>query len=251
MNTQCEMDSKAGTSRKKNNHQLQTIISKSASSLLIAITGLSLMSFDLQHDNAQSGDTNTSANTELVYLNADCCAAETLKPVKPAIGPKKASISFSSDHADISKADAENEHNFAAEEKERSIWSMNRSRSFAKADKEAVLNFHTSRLYPEASFATKADAQAIKAFGETLLQQSANVAIAGADAEAHNRFWKDNFSITLQYATVAADAEMQKKFADALVPYIAYPSAEAIRKADAELISNQQALIQTATVAIK
>ncbi len=251
MKTQREMDSKAGTSKNEIRTQLKKMISKSASSLLIAMAGFGMMSFDLQDERISHADTNVNTNTELAYVDTECCAAETIKPSKTVIGPKKATISFNASKTEVYKADAEHARNFAAEEKERRVWSMNLASSRAKADNEAVFNFRMSTLYPEVNTAADADAQMIRMFGEDLLQQSARLAIANADAEAHNKFREENFSITLQYATADADAGMLKMFEDAIFPYITYPSAAAIASADAEVMSNQEASVKNATIAIK
>lgn len=241
MKTQREMDSKAGVPK----NQLKKMISKSAFSLLIAMAGFGLMSFDLQDENNLHADTNVNTATELVQNHTnDCCAAETTAPAKTAIGPKKANISFAAE-VEVRRADLEHVRNFVKEEKER------RLSIFSRADAEALLNFKMSMLYPEAGSAAAADAQMIRMFGEDLLQQSAKLAIANADAEAHNKFRDENFTITLQYTTADADAGMLKMFEDANFPYIAYPSATAIANADAEVMSNQEAAVKNATIAIK
>lgn len=237
MKTQREMDSKAGTSKNEISAKLKNVISKTASSLLIAMAGFGMMSFDLQDESINHTDTNVNTNTELVSTD-NCCAAEVIKPV---IGPKKTMISFTENRVEMQKADAEHARNFAAEEKEMSMWGMNLATARAKADRESVYNFRMSMLYPQAIDAAATDAQVYRMFGEDILQQSAKLAVVNADTEALNKFWKENCTISVKYATTAADAGMVKMFTDAMLPYIAYPSATAIANADAEMVSNHTA----------
>lgn len=247
METQREMDSKAGTRKNEISVTLKKTISKIASSLLIAMAGFSMMSFDLQDDSIHYADTNVNTNTVLASTN-DCCAAEVVTPV---IGPKKGLISFTNSKAEMEKADAEHVRNFAAEEHERKIWGTSLSAIRATADKEAVYNFTTNMLYPEANVAAAADAQVIRLFGEDLLQLAAKLAITNADAEAQDNFWKENCTINVQLSAKSADEGMVKMFADSLMSYITYPSPTTIAGADAEVVGNYEASLKTATIAIK
>lgn len=226
MKNQFEREPNAGVPENESGIQQKKITGRSAFSLLIIMAGLSMMSF-VQDENTVHRDANVNTGTAPAYTHTrNCCTAET-------VNPAEAAISFTAASIQMHNADLEHVRNFAAEEKERRIWSMNLVSSRAKADNEALFNFSMSMLYPEAGIAAAADAQMIRTFGEDLLQQEAKMAIAGADAEAQNKFRDDNFTINMHYATADADAAMLKIFEDDNYPHIAYPSAAAIASAAA------------------
>ncbi len=234
MKTQRVMDSKAGTSKNEISVKLKNIISKSASSLLIAMAGFGMMSFNQEDNVVNQIDTNLT-QAELAVNTDNCCATEV---AKPAIGPKKATISFTASQVEIHKADVENARNFIKEEKERRVWGMNLEKSFAKADNEIKVNFRMSMLYPEKETAKATDAKMNRMFEEEILRQAAHAAIEAADRQVYNNFWKDNFSISVPVTATSADVAMHKAFEDAIFPYISYPSKLTVASADAEVASN-------------
>ncbi|MBX3240745.1 MAG: hypothetical protein KIT80_00085 [Chitinophagaceae bacterium] len=251
MKSKREMDSKAGTSKNENSIvMLKNMISKSASSLLIAMAGFGLMSFSQDDTAISNADTNLNANTEVVALvnNDNCCATEL---VKPADEGKKSVIKFRGTQKSALNADLENFRNFIAEIKENRTWGGSLAKIRASADEEAFYNFRTSMLVPAADIAKAADTRMIAIFEEEILLQSAYSAVMKADAEAFNSFWADNFSITVPRPTIADDAKMFEAFEDSIFPRITLPSAAQIALADTEVVSNLEASLKQDNIAVK
>lgn len=251
MTQKSEMGSKAGISKKA-----KSIISKSASMLLIAMAGFSMMSFTQDDVVVNNNDTNLNLAKQTavaVNITEDCCSAQVF--AKPGDEIKKIQVLSQSAAKSVLKADVENSKVFVAEAKERMLWSMSLSDARKKADSEVAFNFQLSRLYPEASVKLAADAEMINQF-ETKSIADATVKatnyIAQADAAIFNSFMTEHFSIKVANAAAQADKEMVRAFEKANLPFISTPTLAAATQADAEVINNYEAASKViTTIAVK
>lgn len=253
MKQMSEMGSKAGILQKA-----KLMISKSASMLLIAVAGFSMMSFTQDDVIAYTSDTNLNQVNHKVTVNIaeECCASTAV--VKP--GDEFSKIEMISHKAvrKILTADVENSKVFVAEAKERMLWSLSLSDAFRKADKEAAFNFQLSKLVPDVHAIAVADEDMHNQF-EAYLRSQVNfnsAFLAGnADAAAINNFVAENFTVNMTAdakKVLAADAEMISAFEKANLPSISLPYQLMAAQADAEMHSNQAAAASMeATIAVK
>lgn len=248
MKRKSEPDSKAGTSRKEKIETFKNVFSKSASMLLIMMTGLSAMSF-VQDDSFVSGsDTNQSA-AKVKHVVAEkanpvdetCClapASNTENLVHTAYF-----ISTPGKKA-MYKADKETIVTFISEAKERRIWSMNKKVAAKEADGEMHFNFQLSAMYPSFNMVTEAD----KEMSSHFVDEIVNIAAFGADVaskadkEVASNFISANLPVNVAKPSAdriaRADAEIITAFQAASRVFISIPSAAAIQKADQEIIQN-------------
>lgn len=254
MKQKSENDSKAGI-QQKNTKVLKNLFSKSASMLLIAMAGFGMMSFT-QDDEVLQGDTNLNLAKQTaavaVNINEACCAVQASKPGDDV---KKSLIRVIASPKTILNADVENFNAFIAEEQERRMWSMNLATARKNADNEINFNFQLSRLYPEATAQSIADAQMETLFEEEVIK-AASFNARGyqvkADVEMERHFLTEHFSIKLASATQPADQEMAAAFEKANQLLISVPSRLVAAQADAEVKKNYEAAVKAlSTVAVK
>jgi len=251
MTRKSKMDAKAGNNPQENHPLFKTVISKTASMLLVAIMGLSTMSF-VQDDSFVTGsDTNQStinkrdieiAREETVALN--CCATNTANP-----GDEVKNVFYISTPGKkaIYKADKETIVTFIKEAKSRRVWSMDIKEARKKADAEMNFNFQLSKMYPSVVTATVADEQMTDSFLREAVLQSADVTkkySLQADQEIADHFVTNNLSATMTKPSVQlladADAAIKAAFDKANEPYISLPSQIAVQAADQEMMQRHQ-----------
>lgn len=253
MKQMSEMGSKAGILQ-----QAKLMISKSASFVLIAMAGFSMMSFTQDDVIAYASDTNLNQVNHKVTVNMaeECCAATAV--VKP--GDEFSKIEMISHKAvrRILTADVENSKVFVAEAKERMLWSLSLSDAFRKADNESAFNFQLSKLVPDVNAIAVADEDMHMQF-ESYLRSQVNfysgVQAVNADVAAITNFVAENFSISAfadARKVLSADAEMISAFEKANLPFISVPSQLTAAQADAAMHSNQAAAASVeTTIAVK
>lgn len=264
MKRKSEVDSKAGTAQKENSTMvLKSLISKSASMLLIAMAGYGMMSFTQDDTSVNSIDTNVSAKKEksiesAKFLAADenCCAAIITKPGDEI--KKTSTISMPGAKA-ILNADRENAVKFITEVKNRSLYSMDIADAKEKADREMSFNFQVSGMFPSVEVAHMADLQMINHFTDEIVLKSTVFAgkyVNDADAEMSANFITENLALQLvkpsEKLIVQADAEISNAFEKVNFPSISLPSQHTAVVADMEMIQHYETEIKvTRTVATK
>lgn len=259
MTPKSKMDAKAGNNPKENK-LFKTAISKTASMLLVAILGMSTMSFVQDDSFATGSDTNQSAinkreikitKEEAVAIN--CCVTNTINPGDET---KNAFYISTPGKKAIYKADRETIVSFIRESKSKRIWSMDIETAREKADAEMNFNFQLSKMYPSIVAAAVADQQMMNSFLDGAVLQSAAFTkkySVRADEEIADQFVTANLSATMTKppAQLVADADMAIKaaFDKANRPYISVPSQVAMQTADQEMLQRHE--VQNTLAALK
>lgn len=250
MKSKSETDSKAGINQKERSREFRNVFSKSASLVLVALIGLSAMSF-IQHDAVSSNDTNQNAGkgkaTAGVYNTAAseqlCCVATVANPGDGAKAKTALFISMPGKKA-RHQADRETIVGFISTVKERKIWSMERKTAAAESDKEMQLNFKLAAIYPSAKMMTEADREITGKFVDDIVRMAAFTANAAvrSDAEMSENFVAANLIVTVAKpaadSLLRADAGITTAFEGASRPVIGMPSAAIAQKADEEMMQS-------------
>ena len=252
MKSKSEMGSKAGINLTERNRGGRNIFSKSASLLLVALLGLSAMSF-IQDEAANGNDTSQNAEKEkatAVVNNTEassqfCCVATVANPGE---GAKAKTTSFISTPGKKARhqADRETIVGFISEVKERKIWSMERKDAAIEADKEMQLNFKLAAIYPSAKMMAEADRKIAGKFVDDIVHVAAfteNIAV-GSDAEMAENFVAANLVVTVTKpaadSLLSADAGIITAFEGASRPVIGMPSATVAQKSDEQMMQNYE-----------
>ncbi|HEX5025289.1 MAG TPA: hypothetical protein VFV68_08450 [Agriterribacter sp.] len=251
MTRKSKMDVKAGNNPQENNPMFKKAINKTASMLLVAIMGLSTMSFVQDESFAVGSDTNQStiakrnidvAKEEKTALN--CCVTKTANPGDEL---KNAFYISTPGKKAIYKADKETIVTFIKESKSRRVWSMDIKAAREKADAEMNRNFLLGKMYPSVVTAAVVDQQIISSFLDDAVLQSAALTkkySAEADQEVADQFVSANLSVTMTRPSVQlvadADAAIEAAFDKANRPYISLPSQIAVQTADQEMLHRHQ-----------
>lgn len=259
MKSKSEMSSKAGINLTERNPGFRKIFSKSASLLLVALLGLSAMSF-IQDEAANGNDTSQNAEKEkatAVVNNTEasdqfCCVATV---ANPGAGAKTTSFISTPGKKARHQADRETIVGFISEVKERKIWSMERKDAAVEADKEMQLNFKLAAIYPSAKMMAEADRKIAGKFVDDIVHVAAFTANAavGSDAEMAENFVAANLVVTVTKpaadSLLRADAGIITAFEGASRPVIGMPSATVAQKADEQMMQNYE--LQTTLTVLK
>lgn len=228
MKSKSEMDSKAGINQKERNRGFRNVFSRSASLLLLAVMGLSVMSF-IQDDAVNGSDTNQNAAkvgaTAAVYNTGEsdqaCCVAAA---TNPGDGIKTAFFISTPGKKARHQADRETIVGFISAVKERRIWSMGRDAAATEADKEMHFNFKLATIYPSAKMMAEADREITGKFVDDIVHVAAFTANAAitSDAEMAENFIAANLAVTFTKPTadsmLKADAAVIAAFEGASRP---------------------------------
>lgn len=254
MKSKSETDSKAGINQKERSRGFRNVFGKSASLLLVALIGLSAMSF-IQHDAVNGNDTNQNAEKRkatAVAYNAEasgqvCCVATVANPGDGAKAKAKAKTTFfisTPGKKARHQADRETIVGFISAAKERKIWSMERKAAVAEADKEMQLNFKLAAIYPSAKMMTEADRGITGKFVDDIVHIAAFTANAAvrSDTEMAENFVAANLPVTFTKpaadSMLKADAAIIATFEATRRPVIGVPSSAIAQKADEEMMQS-------------
>lgn len=255
-----EMASKAGNPKTENSNNLLSRISKSASMLLIVMTGLGTMSFT-QDDTSVTGiDTNLRAEKKnvaslTIATNSACCMVNA---VKPGDGIRNAYYISLPDNRTMAKADAEAVAKFATDAEMRRLWSMDIAAANEKADAEMKLNFRLRNIYPSFAVAKGADAKMIDIFTDDIVLKNisySKTGLSAADIEVADNFVTAQLSKSNTFSSVEliakADAELKGAFNRKNMAVISLPAKTTAHNADTDMIQKYQSRELAKTIATK
>lgn len=244
-----EMASKAGNPKTENSNNLLSVISKSASMLLIVMTGLGTMSFTQDDSSVNGIDTNLNVKKEYAASIANsskngCCE---LKAVAPGDEIRNAFYISLPDSKTVAKADVENISEFIAASQMRRLWSMDIATAKEKADDEMNFNFKLRNIYPSSEVAQGTDVKMIEKFADDIVLKNVNYnasGLAAADIEVADNFIADQLSANKMFSAnelvAKADAEIKNAFNVKNMAVISLPSKMAADNADSDMIQKYQ-----------
>ncbi len=255
MKSKSEMGSKAGINLTERNPGFRNIFSKSASLLLVAVLGLSAMSFIQDDALVNDKDTNQHAAKmkEAVVVHKP---AEVSEQATDPGDDAKASFFISTPGKKARhQSDRETIVGFISEVKQRKIWSMERKDIATEADKEMQLNFKLASIYPSAKMMAEADREITGKFVDDIVHVAAFTANAAvrSDAEMCKNFVAANLVVTVTKPSadslLKADAGIIAAFAGINRPVIGMPPAVVAQKADEQMMQNYE--LQTKLTVLK
>ncbi|MBS1749378.1 MAG: hypothetical protein JST63_05710 [Bacteroidetes bacterium] len=256
-----EMASKAGNPKTENSKNLLSVISKSASMLLIIMTGLGTMSFTQDDTSVNGIDTNQNVKKAAVTSitmssNNECC---NLKAVAPGDEIRNAYYISLPDNKIIARADAENISKFIAASQMRRLWNMDIATARKEADAEMNFNFGLRNIYPSTVVAQDADVKMIDIFADDIVLKNVKYTTAGlaaADIEVADNFvtaqLSENNIFSTEECVAKSDAELKNDFVAKNMVMISLPSKIAADNADNDMLKKYQVQYQlTETVVTK
>lgn len=197
---------------------LKTAGIKTASLLLITMTGFSMMSFAYDDTIINNAGNNQNAarqkKSQAVVSPGFCCVYKMDKP-----GDEMGNLLLSMpDEQSIFKADLENAVLFLKETAVIKILDKKLVAATGKDEKEVYDNFQISHIYTSGETSTDADAEMIERFADEIvsgLHSFSGSYTEEADAEVAAHFMAAHFSIevnSLQDLELKADVEMRRVF---------------------------------------